>query len=354
MKSNKKITLYIIFTFAFIILYILLASKPLGKEYHFKPEWEINLSAPTVSISDKSIPQMYFKLGQSVGYFTEDGKISLYKSFPSKASISSDYYSVYSTDDVKTTIFNNSNQELGTIDKPGFPFYEDDRIYLFLPGGASFSKCNTEGDILWTYENTIPLTAFSSKEDYTVAGYADGTINVIKNETGTSTLKFAPGGSDYKVILGIDVSSDGKYIASVSGHNKQRFVLTKNEDTQPIIVYHNFLNSDLQRRTLVRFCHDNRRVLYNYENHIGIYDIENQKSASIEINKDVIAIEETDSLIFVLGKKNNEYTVYLIEKNNSLEGSFTFTADTAFIRTLNNNLYVGHDSSISKIIITKE
>ena len=55
-----------------------------------------------------------------------------------------------------------------------------------------------------------------------------------------------------------------------------------------------------------------------------------------------------------MGNKDNEYTVYIIEKTDTLEGSFTFTAESAFIKTEGNDLYVGQDTTISKVKITKE
>lgn len=354
MKTKKHIHIYILLAFFFIIIYIILAARPLGKEYQFSPEWRKNIATPAVKTVPAGETQIYFKLGQSIGYFTEDGTITSFKTFPSKASISSDYYAIYTTEDSKIAFYNKADQEQGILEAAGFPFFEQDRIYVFLPGGTSFSKCDSQGNILWTNENTVPLTAFSSKENYTASGYADGTIKIFNNNNGNENLSFAPGGSDYKVILGLDVSSDGTYIASVSGHNKQRFVLTKNEGKQPKIIFHNFLDSDMNRQTVVRFCDNDKRVLYNYDGYLGIYNIENQKNTSIQIDKTVIAIEETDSLIFVLGKKNREYTIYIIEKTDTLEGSFSFEADTAFIKTCNNNLYVGQDTSISKIKISKE
>ena len=38
MKTKNHIGIYILLAFIFIILYIFLAAKPLGKEYHFSPE----------------------------------------------------------------------------------------------------------------------------------------------------------------------------------------------------------------------------------------------------------------------------------------------------------------------------
>jgi len=354
MKTKKHISLYILLVLISTILYIFLAAKPLGKEYHFIPEWKKNITGPTVQKTFTDTKPIYFKLGQSAGYFTEDGQLTCSKTFPAKASISSDYYALYNTTSSQISFFDYNNEEKGLLEVQGYPFFEDDRIYVFMPGGSSFAKCNDDGSLLWVNENIIPITAFTSKKDFTAAGYADGTIRILNNSNGTEKTSFIPGGSDYKVIFGLDISSDGLYSASISGHDKQRFVLTKNEDKQPKIIFHKYLDSDLNRRTVVSFCDNDRQIIYNYEGYIGIYDIEKEKNTEIKIDKSVISIEETDSLFFVLGKKDREYTVYVIEKTDNLEGSFSFTADSAFIKTRGDKLYVGQDSTISKVSIIKK
>lgn len=354
MKTKSHLGIFIIIAFIFILLYIFLAAKPLGKEYQFSPEWKKSISTPAYQGDKKFTDLIYFKLGKTIGYFTEDGTITVSKLFPSKASISSKYFAVYDSESQNIQFYDNTNIEKGVLEVAGYPFFEEDRIYVFMPGGSSFAKCGTDGKCLWKNESTIPLTAFSSKELFTATGYADGTIRIIDNNTGIEKTSFAPGGSDYKIILGLDVSSDGSLVASVSGHQKQRFVLTKNDGNQPIIIFHKYLDSDLTRRTVVRFCDNDRHIIYNYENYLGIYNVETQVNTDIKIDKDVIAIEETDSLFYILGKNEKEYTVYIVEKTDSYEGSFSFTADSAFIKTHGNDLYVGQDTTISKIKVSKE
>ena len=134
----------------------------------------------------------------------------------------------------------------------------------------SFSKCKDDGQIDWTYEGIMPITAFSSNKNYTAAGFADGSISIFNNEDGSISSSFAPGGSDYPVILGIDISQDGQYVASISGHGQQRFVLSHKEENQQKIIYHTFLTSDSPYQTLVYFSKDGKRVLYNYQNKLGI------------------------------------------------------------------------------------
>lgn len=353
MKTKKILPFLIVFAILFIILYIIFAAQPLSKEYTFSPDWIIDVTSPEIT-ADSTEKPIYFKFGQSIGYFTKTGEVTLFKSFPVKAAISNDYYATYTTHAENIPFFDNKGNQQGIINTSGFPFFNDNRIYMFLPGGGSFSYCNSNGDVNWTCESTIPITAFSSNENYTACGYADGNIKVFDNESGQLEINFAPGGSDYPVLYGLDISPDGQYVASVSGLDKQRFVLAHKEENQPKIVYHHFLDSDLNRRTFVKFSSDGKRVFYNYKNNLGIYDLEANKNFILPVDKKILSIEEADDIYFLLGKDNNQYTVYMIEKTNILEGSFSFEANSAFIKTSENILFVGKDSTISRISISKE
>lgn len=354
MKTKKTIS-SIIFVLAIVgtILYLFLAPRPLGNEYQFNPVWKINTLSQVSEIS-ADVPKMYFHLGQSLGYFTDDGKISLFNQFQDKASISDTYYALYNSDSKDIPFYYSNGIQAGTIKAAGYPFFVDDQIYIFLPGGASFAKCYSNGDVSWRYEGTLPITAFSAKKNYLAVGFADGTIKVFETTDGNCIINFAPGGSDYPVILGVDISEDGEYIASVSGHEKQRFVLAHREENQPKIIYHSFIKEGLPYRTLVHFTQDGKQVIYNYQNNIGVYDLASGKKNTYSIKTKIISIEETENLLFLLGHEKEDYTVYMIEKTNLMEGSFSFKADTAFIKTKGEDLYVGKDNTISRIEIARD
>ena len=353
MKSKKIAPLIIFLIIFFTLIYIILAAKPLGKEFQFTPEWKISVSAPAIDENKESKPTIYFKLGQSLGYFTEDGKVTLYESFPAIASISDYYYSIYSTNSTKIPFYNQKGELQGAIKTAGYPYFRDNNSYIFLPGGNSFSKVLYNGDTAWTYEGTLPITAFASSQKYTAAGFADGKIKLFDNSDGSTAIDFAPGGSDYPVILGLDISSDGNYIASVSGHEQQRFVLSQKENNQQKIIFHYFISESSPYRTLVHFTEDNSRVFYLFEGNLGIYNIATEKNYIIPISDRIINIEESEDFVFLLGKTKSQYTVYMIDKTNTLEGKFSFTADTAFMKAFNNNLYIGNNTSISKISLSR-
>lgn len=352
MKTKKSRLLIILFTVFFIVIYLFLAVKPIPDEYQFNPEWRISVSSPLIQ-KDSDNKSIYFKLGQSIGYFDKNGKINNIVSYPSKSSISNSYYCTYNVDAHNTPFYKPDGSKAGIIHEYGFPFFNDDRIYVFLPGGTSLSKCNSEGENKWTYEGVIPITAFNSNLYSTIIGFADGTINVINNETGKTKTSYNPGGSDFPVVLGLDISNDNQYSASISGHNKQRFVLFSDENNQQKIIFHTFLDSNVISRTFVQFTDDNKLVLYNYGNKLGIYDLVNKKNKSFDINTSIISMKELENIIVLLGKKEDVYSIYFFEKSTILIGHFDFKADNAFIQTEDNMIFVGKDNSISKINVSR-
>lgn len=360
--NKKKILIFVLIGFIFTILYVLVGVKSLSKEYNFSPEWKINISSVGTTnefltqkgLDESNQQHFYFKLGQNIGYFTEGGEISLYKTFPSRSAISDYFYTFYNSDGKNLELFDTNGKSISVLSEQGFPFFDEDRIYVFLPGGSSFVRCNETGKRKWIYEGIIPITAFSSNDNFTAVGFADGNIKVFNNTDGTIEISYEPGGSDYAVIYGIDISSDGKYIASVSGRDKQRFVIAKREKNQPKIIFHDFLNSDITQRTLVHFSETNDKVIYNYGNMLGIYDFNSNSLTNIKLHNRIISIEETENLFFLLGKQDSQYTVYSVEKTDALQGEFSFEASSAFIKTHDNSLYVGKNNTISKLKITKD
>lgn len=354
MKTKKHFGLYIFLTFLISIIYISLAAKPLTTEHTFSPVWKINTSNPVIKQSSDNKKLKHFHLGQTLGYFDENGNISLYETFPDKVSISDSYYAIYNSSAKDTVFYKNNGQEAGIIEASGFPYFCGNMIYVFLPGGCSFSKCSESGKVLWTFESIFPITAFTAKEKYTAVGLSNGSIKILNNETGSTEIDFSPGGSELPVILGLDISDDGMYVASVSGHNHQRFVISKREEKQQKIIYHRFFDYDSPYRTAVHFCNDGKRVFYNFYGGIGIYDISEKTEKIIPMKDKILSIDETDDFVILLGKEKASYTLSIIDSTNTLEGSFSFKAETAFVHADKQDIYLGKDNTISRFSVSKE
>ena len=351
MKNKKSASLYITAGLIITILYIIFAIKPLGEEFQFVPEWKIDITNPTIEQSDEK--KHPFKLGQSMGYFTDSGKVTSFISFPFKATISENIYASYMENNSSCDFFSCNGEKIGTINEYGFPFFDEDRLFIFYPGGNAFARLDENGKKLWEYENSAPITAFDSSENGCVAGFADGSITQF-DKNGKILQQFSPGGSEFQIISGAAISSDGEFVATVSGQNKERFVLARREDAHSKIIFHEFSDNSKPYQKLVKFSKDNSKVYYDFCGKLGIADTKKCKATHLNIKGQAISLKENDLCVFLLTKNKNEYTIYVIEKNSSLTGKFSFTANSAFIQTYDNMLFVGKDSTISKINILKK
>lgn len=353
MKNKKGVSLYITLASTVTVLYVVFAAKPLEEEFQFIPEWKIDVANPTVQKTAGNESTHFFRLAQSLGYFTDDGKVTNFVSFPFKATVSENIYAVYSANSSACDFYSKDGQKTGTINEYGFPMFDEDRIFVFFPGGSSVGRMDSEGKKIWEYESTSPITAFDSSKAGCVLGFADGRL-IQFSDDGNILRQFSPGGSEFQVISGAAVSPCGQFIASVSGMNKERFVLAKQEDAHSKIVFHEFTEKSRPYQKLVKFSGDGKKVYYDFDGTLGIVDTETTKSQHIKIKGRSISLKESERCVFLLTKQADEYTVYIIEKNSELVGSFSFKAKAAFIQTDSENLFVGKDSTISKINIQKK
>ncbi len=356
MRKNKKTVKIAVAVIIFCLLYIILAFRRMSTELHLSPEWSVDISnQDSVSQSEETIP---YRLGQNIGYFTEDGRIASRIPYPFKATISESYYASYGTDNTSTEFYRADGTPAGTISEQGFPFFDGSRLYVFLPGGNAFASYTTTGNAeqLWKYESYAPITAFATSSGGVVAGLADGTI-VSFDHGGRQIHRFAPGGSSIPVILGADISEDGKTVACVSGQNQQRFVVAqKTDDGHSKIIFHEYLDRDFNSQVLVKFGGDGKTVYYNYNGGLGIANLETLSSRHVPLEGQIVQIEEaTDSwLVVVLSRKGKTYTVTVIEPENHPVAEFSFDADCAFIQTRGDRLFLGRDSKISCMTLSRK
>lgn len=337
----------------FCALYIIFAMRPTGSEIHFTPEWTVDISS--VQENDGSEELIPFRLAQTIGYFSESGKISSSVAFPFKAAISKNWYTLFGANSTQTKIFFPDGSEAGIIAEAGFPFFEDDRIYVMQPGGTSFVQCDMQGSRLWGFESYSPVTAFASSSGGTVAGYADGTVISFLPD-GKPAQKFSPGGSAVGVILGAGISEDGNRIACVSGQDSQRFIVAEKNKAHSKIIYHEYLESELNHQTLVKFSRNSDFVYFNGKGYLGIVNIKKAASKKIPVKGKISQIEFSgdDELAFVLSREKNTYTVTALESYVYPMAQFSFEGSCAFIQTRGNMLFIGRDTKISRISISRK
>lgn len=305
MEKRRRHLIITIALLIFFVAYVICAIKPLNSEYQITPTWALDVASPTVVEPKEDDDLLYFKFNRSMGYFTEDGRVTTFVSYPQKASISRSFYTAYGTSNNYAQFFDNHNKKIGEIKAIGFPFIQEDNIFVFLPGGSSFVKCNTDGTVSWRYENINTITAFDSSKSGIAVGFADGAI-VEFDMDGHIMRRFSPGGSDYPAIHGIALSTDSSMIATICGQQKQRFVLAQNEGVNAKIIFHEFIDTVSPYQMLVAFYNDNRNVVYNSGDILGFVDTRYGKSAHIKIDGHAIDAQESGDCVYVLTKMPNK------------------------------------------------
>lgn len=353
MQIKKNLHIIITVSIAFLVLYTFFAAKSLSNELQLTPQWTASIFQVSQEEPGTSQTQLPFRMGQNMGYFTTDGTISLMESFPFQAAISPTYRAAYSPDSDRIPVYQLHSGRQGApdfyIEDTGFPYICDDRIYLLNPGGYGISQYSREGR-LWQFEHSAPITTISSSPSGTAVGYADGIIFIF-SATGELVQTFEPGGSAYPIILGTALSPSASQLACVSGIDQQRFVLTQQRNGVNKVVFHTYLEGNQREPVLVQFSQDERTVFYSCATGIGIVDCTTFANTVIPLKGKPLSIQESphNNMIAVLTKDKDRYNIYLMEMSGTFIGSFGFQADSAFITIEDGNLFVGRDTSISKI-----
>lgn len=323
------------------------------KKLDITPCWTIsvNKEAENTAYTDKK--RFPFKLGTKIGYYTEDGVITSFIPVDRRSSVSADFWTVYDQDAAYIDFFTPDGHKSGSFDKSGFPFFDNTGIFLFHPGGSSFSKHNGSGGTEWAYENYVPITAFSSSRAGCAAGFADGNI-ICFNEKGQITGDFYPGGSNTQVIFGAALSQSGTYCACLSGLNPQRIVIAELAGGKTKIIYHDYLKDNLREQTLVRFSSDDKYAFFNGKSGLISVLLKEKEAFFMPFSGKVLSISEFGSkdIFFVLSKDADMYTVTILCEGKYNKGAFSFKAENAFLYAENGNIYVGCNDRISKMTLS--
>lgn len=341
-----------------LILYILTAAKPIDRGLSIIPHWTVSITPTSTtelaSVSDDEdlIP---FKLGQRLGYITQDGRLAYTHTFPSLASINSHQWAMYGPQAADTPVHSAHNSDLGTIALEGYPYFTEHYNFVLLPGGLSFAKLTDSGSEAWRYEGIAPITSFTSSATCVTAGYADGRLVRFNAADGTQDFAVYPQGSNYQIILGAASSDSGLYTACVSGIDEQRVVLYQFQNGQNTIIWHQYLKGNLREPTLVQFSEDEKHLYFAESTGLAVTDTVTLQTTHIPLHDKIIQICELpeQNLTVVLEKGRKTWTVDILEDSVNLLGSFSFESENASIHVKGNALYVGRGDTITKLEIER-
>ncbi len=357
MPLKDKIRLIAIGSLVIFLLYFLIASKPITKDLYFLPLWSSSVENEVDGFTNKltnqeieNIKVYPFLMKNKFGYFSDDGKVIMSREIMDKVSASSSYWCQYGTDAKETKIYNPFGNLVTTIKAIGFVHIVKDRIYLFMPGGYGLAEYSTKGERLWKYEHTATITAFHSNDKGVVLGYSDGRVAYLDKD-GNEVFNFYPGGSAYQVISGVALSGDGKFIACVSGIEKQRILLVHVMAHHYKIVKHEYLKGNLYRQVFVSFDNDSSCAIFESSDGIGIIDCKSYQIQFIGEKEKIVNVCDDKKLITILTQENDRCKLIIIEKPFKKVATTTFNASETFLLQDKNKLFIGSGLKISAVEI---
>lgn len=365
--SQKR---FIIFPIIFLLFYTFIAAVPLGSDIYFMPVWirsltpnavqqdaEGAIDETTASIHAEAsqykgkAPQ-YFLTDTHFGYFTGDGELLRSTPITERVSASGTAWTEYPENTAHTPVYRPEGSLITAIDEAGFVHIEQDRLYLFEPGGSAVKQYDSSGKVLWRYLHTAPITAFNSSAQGVVIGFSDGKL-VCLNAAGTVRFEFYPGGSNYQVILAAALSENGRFIVCVCGIEQQRVLLIRVDDTKYKIVHHRYLEGNLRRQAFAGFNSEGKYAVFECAEGMGLIDCKNRQSVIIPQQERILGIGKKPykDIIAVMSQKDQTASLSFIEAPRYTIGKTSFPAQNVFLHQEHETLFLTADTKLARIDI---
>ena len=341
-QQIKKIRVAIIALI--FVSYFIIAARPIPNEIVLVPAWLSSLLADSSFESSASgythgqlIP---FILGSRFGYVDLSGNFVINKVKTGDVFLSENLWTEFDAEPERIEIKNTGEETVLSVENPGgYPFFLDNRIFILGSEQNALSEVGADGEILWTYEFGAPLTCIDAAAGLVLTGSIDGVIEILDSQ-GRRIFYFEPGGSNYAVILGCAISSNGSRVGIISGIEQQRFLFLERfgESGEYKVVYHEFLDAGFRRPVLVSFIDDDSRLVYERQGGIDCYNIKSRRMMRIPLEGEIAAIDNSGEggfffLINSRSSRQKELIGIKFPQENSISFfNFTRERDAIFIR----------------------
>jgi hypothetical protein len=359
-KGKRKY--WLILGLLLFLVYVFAAAQPIPEETVLFSRWISSLkSGIPLKIGDFSAEEdvlIPFQLGDRFGYVNDGGHFLINETRTNFVSISGEFWSEYEAMPSSLIIKDPQTRELLTIEEPqGYPLFLDSKLFLLGKEQNSLTALDSQGGKMWAYDFPAPLTCIDAAAGFVLAGTLDGALELLNSEGKQAIQPFEPGGSRLAVILGCAISGDASYLALVSGIDFQRFLLLERSGDTYRVVYHEFLSEGFRRAVHIAFVDEDRRVVFEREGGIGIYDIASRTVVKLPLDGEITALEKTASndfffLITSLGSSKKALTAVRLPGQVILHAPFS--SDTAFLARISSKLYIGGGEKLLSLELGKK
>ncbi len=358
-KRRRSFVFYLLIAFIYIVFF----SFPLGKEVILKPVWYRVFSSKDVfsqvgTMSVKDIATFPVKLSNYFGYIDDSGKSYFWGRRDFYTTMSDKYFINYSK--VSENFFiraRDGNLESG-FRTFGYPFFmgADDRLFVVKTDLTGFSEIDFTGEVKWEREYSSIITSVDVKGEYEAVGILNGKIELL-DKKGKLLFSFRDQKSKIPVVDGVAISSDGRYLACISGLEPQKLLVFTRERGKDEKEFYSLyverkLDSDFRREVLLRFSGDNRFLFFEGQGSLNVFDVESRKLARIPytggIEKIVYSVEKK-CFLAVGGSDGKGDLLKLIYPLGMVKVVGDLPTSVSFLKVRENKIFVGFGNQLIRV-----
>jgi hypothetical protein len=369
-KSNKH-SYWLLISVVIFVSYFFLAARPVQKEPVLVPRWLSSTESNyPVYLNGVSVPAgedaagggkddllLPFRLGNRFGYVDAYGRFSVNRERKAALSISENYWAEYEAVPREIDVRDPRNKQALLIPNVrGYPLFLDGRLFMINAEQNSLEALDLSGKSLWTYDFGAPITDIDAASGFVLTGLLDGTVELL-NGDGRRVFFFEPGGSRLSAIYACRISRDGTRLAIVSGYDDQRFLFLERLGDSYKVSYHEFVSDGFRRVIHLAFIDGDRKVVFEREGGIGIYDINSRTSVKVELDGRVNSFDgsgEDDLLFMITGQSEIRKELVAIRLSGEIIAEAPFKSGTSFLRRKADRLYVGGGGTLASFALERK
>ncbi|MDR1411158.1 MAG: WD40 repeat domain-containing protein [Spirochaetaceae bacterium] len=338
------------------VSYFFLTARPVPVETVLLPQWLSSTESGYPIYLDGTSPPdgegaagengalLPFRLGNRFGYVDAYGRFSINRERKAALSISEDYWAEYEAVPGEIDIRGPRDEQAALVaGSRGYPLFLDGRFFMISAEQNSLEALGVSGESLWAYNFAAPITDIDAASGFVLAGLLDGTVELLDQE-GRRVFFFEPGGSRLSAIYACRISRDGTKLAIISGYDDQRFLFLEKLGDSYKVSYHEFISGGFRRAVHLAFIDQDRRVVFEREGGLAVYDIGSRSNIKIELEGRVNGIDGSgeDELLFVIvSQSESRKKLVGIRLPGEIIIEAPFRSETAFLRRKGDQLYVG-------------
>jgi len=337
------------------VVYFFVAARPIQEETVLIPRWITSLEAD-YPISLGNLPVSWgdplpFRLGYRYGFVEHDGRFAVNNIAQGYVSLSERFWAEYASDPSSLQIMNPRNELVLNIENPrGFPLFLDNRIFMVGIEQNSLTAIGPGGEELWHHDFRSPITVVDAAGGRVLAGTLDGAIELLDSQGRPVITPFEPGGSRLQSIFGVALSGDASRLAVISGIDNQRFLLLEQAADLFRVVHHEFLGSGFRRPVHITFADNDRKVVFEREGGLGIFDIASRSGVNLPLEGEIKALDDSGEYPYffvVTSQGQNQKRFVTIRYPGVIIIDAPFRSDTAFFARRDGRLYLGGDYTMA-------